>query len=153
MPWDRPFASFGSASLHLQNPASVCLFFSIFLKSVPFWAVLGRFVSEIGAGQRSNRPSSVPATRQFPICCPLKSGQLFLFSGPFWAVLGHWGPLHAGPCARGLPLLMIGLGWPPQPQDMSQRQGLTRSPEPAEGPKAFPLYSVTGREGDSRDGI
>ncbi len=71
------------------------------MKSGPFWAVLGRFVSEIGTGQRSNRPSSGPAPRQFPICCPLKSGPNSHFSGPFWAVLGHSGALAPGPLGKG----------------------------------------------------
>ena len=61
----------------------------IFLISVPFWAILGRFVSGKWVGWRPGGPKMDR--------CPDRNRVVRVgHSGPFWAVLGHFPDLIQG---------------------------------------------------------
>ena len=113
-----------------------------FLISVPFWSILGRFVSEMGVRRCLYGPKMGR--------CPdrNKVGRVG-HSGPFWAVLGHCPDLSLGKAITPAPLpesqgrseldrvmigtghgSMVGKGYPG-----NQGAGVTGAKEPLVGPK------------------
>ena len=63
-----------------------------FFVSVPFWAILGHFLSETQAGDDPGGPKMVRPPDRKGIGKVGHSGPFWAVFGPFWAVLGRFGP-------------------------------------------------------------